>query len=342
MSTDVAVRTALPTTSNREDWTEEQAAAIEAAGLVFTYPDWHEMRGSKVIAPRPIVARFLHTCERTGLDPLARQIYCIPRLGKGGIEWGIQTGIDGFRVVAERSKKYAGQDAAEWLTHDQQWVDVWIREVHGQRNDKGEIAPDAHPLAARVRVYRHDWKDDKPAVGIATWDEYVQVTSKGEVTSMWRQRGPGQLAKCAEALSLRKGFPQDLSGLYTDDEMAHATVLQDLSGEPEEPQEGRPARKSRLRPAESRSEAVAAPDGVSTADEPETASDEAVELPVPDSVESADFELEECGRCGAKDQPASELGFHAQLCKPCEAEVEAEIQEAEAEAEALAAERDGE
>lgn len=196
---------ALPSTSDRNAWSDDEAAVVEAAGLVFTY-GYGQNAGTKVLAPRPVVSQFLHLAERTGLDPLARQLYCIGRAGRDGIEWSIQTGIDGFRLIAERSKLYAGQDAPQWLTADGEWVDVFVKALHGE-----------HPLAARVRVYRHDW--DKPAVGIATWDEYVQTKSNGEVTAMWKQRGPGQLAKCAEALALRKAFPQDLSGLYTSDEI---------------------------------------------------------------------------------------------------------------------------
>jgi hypothetical protein len=48
---------------------------------------------------------FLHQAQRSGLDPLARQIYAIKRNGK----MTIQTSIDGFRVVAQRSGQYAGQ-----------------------------------------------------------------------------------------------------------------------------------------------------------------------------------------------------------------------------------------
>jgi phage recombination protein Bet len=199
------ITSALPVTSDRAAWTEDEAAVIEAAGLVFTH-GYGERKGQKVLAPRPIVARFLHTCERTGLDPLAKQIYCIGRFGSDGLEWSIQTGIDGFRVVAERSGQYAGQDEPEWLTADGQWVQAFVKGIHGD-----------HPLAARIRVYRHDW--DRPMTGIATWDEYAQRKRNGELTAMWEQRGPGQLAKCAEALALRKAFPQDLSGVYTDEEM---------------------------------------------------------------------------------------------------------------------------
>jgi phage recombination protein Bet len=202
---------ALPASSSSADWTDEERAVIEAAGLVFTHA-YGERKGDRELAPRAVIARFQHTCARTGLDPLARQIYCIGRFGSDGLEWSIQTGIDGFRVVAERSKQYAGQAPAEWLTESGEWVDVFVKKLHGE-----------HPLAARVKVYRHDWDKDKPAVGIATWDEYAQTKRNGDLTAMWAQRGPGQLAKCAEALAMRKAFPQDLSGVYTDDELRPTT-----------------------------------------------------------------------------------------------------------------------
>lgn len=198
---------ALPKSTDANEWTSEEKAVVEASGLVFKHV-WGDRQGQIELAPRAVIAKFMHTCARTGLDPLARQIYCIGRFSQGQVEWSIQTAIDGFRVIAERSQKYAGQAAPEWLTQNGEWVPVFVKSLHGE-----------HPLAARVSVFRNDWADDKPAVGIATWDEYAQTKRDGKLTAMWEQRGPGQLAKCAEALALRKAFPQDLSGIFTDDEM---------------------------------------------------------------------------------------------------------------------------
>ena len=45
---------------------------------------------------------FLHVADKSGLDPLSRQIYFIKRSGK----MTIQTGIDGFRAVADRTGQY--------------------------------------------------------------------------------------------------------------------------------------------------------------------------------------------------------------------------------------------
>ena len=140
---------------------------------------------------------FLHQCKRTGLDPLTRQIYFMKRGGKVTI----QTSIDGFRVIAERSGDYAGQD--EPVFED-------VLDAEGKKKDK----------KCRVTVYRFRGDTRYPAaVGVAYWSEYCPQQGQD---FMWKKMPHTMLAKVAEALALRKAYPQDLSGLYTNDEMNQA------------------------------------------------------------------------------------------------------------------------
>lgn len=199
---------ALPASGDRNTWTEQEAALVEAAGLVRVV---NKNTGEKALADRPTVEAFLAHCQRTQLDPIARQIYAIYRGGK----WGIQISIDGARLVAERTGQYEGQTTPEFTGDGVTWTEVWLA-----------VEP---PKAARVGVYRRGFRE--PLYAVALWDAYAvyddvwergQKTGEKKLSSMWAKMGPLMLAKCAEMLALRKAFPQDLSGLYSSEEMQQA------------------------------------------------------------------------------------------------------------------------
>ena len=136
---------------------------------------------------------FFHQARRAGLDPLAKQIYFVKRQGKGVV----QVGIDGLRLIADRTGQYAGSDDAEFV---------------GSTSN-------GYPASARVTVYKmvHGLRCAFSAT--ARWDEYYPGDSQG---FQWKRMPHAMLAKCSEALALRKAFPADMSGLYVHEEMEQA------------------------------------------------------------------------------------------------------------------------
>lgn len=154
------------------------------------------------------LALFAATCERTGLDPFARQIYAQFRTDSRTQRenMAIQATIDGFRVVAERSGDYLGGDAPQWCGTDGEWRDVWTAE--------------GHPVAARITVHKSLGGLIGDTTVVAHWKEYAPSGAAGQ---MWTKMPALMLAKVAEALALRRAFPMVLSGLYTAEEMAQAT-----------------------------------------------------------------------------------------------------------------------
>jgi phage recombination protein Bet len=138
---------------------------------------------------------FAYACQRTGLDPFSKQIYAIKRGGK----MTIQAGIDGLRSIAERTGQLDGSETL-WCGEDGQWTDVWL----GSKP----------PAAAKTTIWRKG--AGHPFTGVARFADY----NAGQ--GLWSKMGATMIAKCSEALALRKAFPADLSGVYSSDEMEQA------------------------------------------------------------------------------------------------------------------------
>jgi phage recombination protein Bet len=140
---------------------------------------------------------FAYACQRTGLDPFSKQIYAIKRGGK----MTIQAGIDGLRAIAERTGELDGSHT-EWCGDDGQWSDVWISSKP--------------PAAAKTTIWRKG--SSHPFTGVARFADY----NAGQ--GLWSKMPAAMIAKCSEALALRKAFPANLSGVYSTDEMEQAEV----------------------------------------------------------------------------------------------------------------------
>lgn len=172
---------------------------ITPAQGAFTDVQLHALAQIGVDTNRPgDVAVFFHQAKRTGLDPFNREIYMITRKGKPTI----QTGIDGFYKIADRSVRASGGTwgipETLWCGEDGKWTDVWLSKKA--------------PAAAKVTVER----DGAKFTTVAVTEEY---RAQGP---MWDKMPARMIAKCAEALAIRRAFPDALSGLYTSEEMAQA------------------------------------------------------------------------------------------------------------------------
>lgn len=143
---------------------------------------------------------------KKGLDPLANEIMATVRRvkNKDTGQWEerlvIQTGIDGYRHIAEDSGEYLGQDEP-----------VFDREPESRKD---------LPRWCKVTVYRRIGEDRVAFTAKVFFHEFAQTFADGNLTQMWARMPWHMLAKCAEVQAIRKAFPRRTAGVQHDDEVA--------------------------------------------------------------------------------------------------------------------------
>ena len=139
---------------------------------------------------------FMSAAHRYQLNPLAMEIYPQIRTDRKTNDrvMSIATGINGYRVLADRTGAYAG-------------------------NDDPTFDDEKLPTVATVTVYKVVGGVRCAFTATARWDQYFPGEHMG---FMWRKMPHLMLGKVAEALALRKAFPAAIGGIYTDTEMEQA------------------------------------------------------------------------------------------------------------------------
>ena len=198
---------------------EPQTGLIKAERYELAPEDIATLVASGIIpadTPDGTIRLFGKFCAETRLSPFRRQVHLVPRKvrnrdGEYENRYTIQTGIDGYRAVADRTGRYAGSD-------DYRFNDTLTEFQHSTQ------FPGKNPVTATATVYKLVGGMRCPFSATARWAEYAQTNYKGELNPMWSKMPYLMLGKCAEALALRKAFPDELGGIYTDEEMSQADV----------------------------------------------------------------------------------------------------------------------
>lgn len=150
---------------------------------------------------------FLYVCKQSNLDPFLKQIHAVKRYDSRikDYKMEIQVGIDGYRAKAHRTGQCAGITDADFTYKVNPKTGVRLAQI------------DSATVTVRKIIGGHMCE----FTATAYWDEYFPGDKMG---FMWKKMPKGQLGKCAEALALRKAFPEEMPAFYIPEEMEKTVV----------------------------------------------------------------------------------------------------------------------
>lgn len=174
---------------------------------------------------------FLEAARSYGLDPFRKQIMPLV-FGKNARDqskrrMSIVVSRDGLRVIAQRCGNYRPASKPAEIVTDETLI--------GPTNPKGIVL-------ARVYLWQQDKRGDWFKVaGEAYWDEFAPITEEWAEDEQGKRRPTGKktldtsgnwarmpivmISKCAEGQALRAGWPDQFGGVYAEEELDQAKVI---------------------------------------------------------------------------------------------------------------------
>jgi len=173
----------------------------------------------RTVCPKGItddeLALFIEQCKRSGLDPLLKQAFCVPRRQNIGTRdnpnWiekrEFQPAEAGMLARAEQFPDYRGCTASAVRAKDECSIDAGsgsVRHVYSPGSARGAV------LGAWARVVR---EGKEPVVVWLEMEGYQQSSP------MWSRIPSTMIEKCARVAALRKAYPKAFGGLYIAEEL---------------------------------------------------------------------------------------------------------------------------
>jgi phage recombination protein Bet len=187
----------ITTTSTSTLSTVNQNTPI--AQLINTYLD--TVKTSKGTTPSDSdKMNFITFCLANQINPIKKQAYLMGYDSKNGPSFSTIVSISGYTAIAMQTGLCAGIDQPRFT-------------YNGNQLD-----------SCSITVYRLVKGEKCGFSGTAYYSERVGKKYDGSLTEPWAKQPKTMLEKCAKAAALRNAFPDQLSGVYTEDEMPKADV----------------------------------------------------------------------------------------------------------------------
>lgn len=208
----------------------EAIARIQPAVPMFT-PDQQELI-KRTVAPgasNDELAMFLHVAQRSGLDPLRRQIHFL----KHGGRVSFIADVNGLQARASKEEDFEG------LLH----AVVYEKDTFEVDNATGEVVKHAHNPFANNGSIVGAWatvrrKGMLPFTAVVKFSEYNNSSNP-----LWKSKPAVMIDKVAKSTALRLAYPEQLGGIYDGAELDAPET---------------PAESTQPQPQKSRTAAVAA------------------------------------------------------------------------------------